>query len=183
MPVNAPNHNLNLVAPDFNLLNIDNTMLSLDKLKGKNGTVIAFICNHCPYVKDIAARFKRDADELLLSEINTIAIMSNDVDNYPEDSFENMKKFSNKFNFNFPYLYDETQNIAKKYGAVCTPDFYGFDKNLILKYRGRIDSGKFSSKNKNIIQRELFNAMIEIKNKGIGPKEQINSLGCSIKWK
>ena len=183
MPVNAPNDNLDVLAPSFNLMNVNNEMISLDHAKGLNGTVIVFICNHCPYVKAIATRLKKEADELLEHSIKTIAIMSNDVINYPDDSFENMKIFSEKYKFNFPYLYDETQEIANKYNAVCTPDFYGFDKNLKLKYRGRIDSGIMNSDNKNEIQRDLYNAMIKIKNDGVGPVEQINSIGCSIKWK
>ncbi len=183
MPVNAPNDNLDMLAPSFNLINIDNEFISLDQARGDNGTVIAFICNHCPYVKAIASRLKRDADELLLHSIKTIAIMSNDVVNYPDDSFENMKIFSDKYKFNFPYVYDENQEIAKKYKAVCTPDFFGFDKNLKLKYRGRIDSGAMNSNTKNDIKRDLFNAMIKIKNEGFGPIEQFNSVGCSIKWK
>ena len=182
MPVNAPNNNLEMIAPQFSLLNVDNNILSLDSLRGKNGTVIAFICNHCPYVKAIANRLKKDSDELKSNLINTIAIMSNDVNNYPEDSFENMKIFAKKYNFNFPYLFDESQEIAKKYDAVCTPDLFGFDKNLVLKYRGRLDSGIMNNNNENI-DRELFNAMIKIKNEGFGPKEQYNSVGCSIKWK
>ena len=113
MPVNAPNDNLNVLAPSFNLKNIDDEMLSLDNAKGLNGTVIVFICNHCPYVKAIASRLKKDADELLEHSINTIAIMSNDVKNYPEDSFENMIAFSKENNFSFPYLHDETQEVAK----------------------------------------------------------------------
>ena len=183
MPVNAPNENLEMLAPSFSLINIDNNIVTLDDIKGKNGTVIVFICNHCPYVKAIAKRLKTDSDELKLSSINTVAIMSNDVINYPEDSFENMKIFSKKFNFNFPYLFDETQEVAKKYNAVCTPDFFGFDKNLKLKYRGRIDSAIMKSDQDNEIKRDLFNAMLKIKNEGIGPSEQINSIGCSIKWK
>ena len=183
MPVNAPNDILDIDAPSFNLLNIDNNLVSLDEARGKNGTVIAFICNHCPYVKAIANRLKKEADELLSESINTIAIMSNDIINYPEDSFENMKIFSKKYKFNFPYLFDETQEIAKKYNAVCTPDFFGFDKNLKLKYRGRLDSGVMNSDPNNKINRDLFNAMIDIKNLGMSPNEQINSVGCSIKWK
>ena len=183
MPVNAPNNNLDISAPSFSLKNIDNKILSLDSLKGVNGTVIVFICNHCPYVKAIAHRLKKDSDELLSHSINTIAIMSNDVINYPDDSFENMKIFSQKYNFNFPYLYDETQEIAKNYDAVCTPDFFGFDKNLILKYRGRIDSGVMNASQNSNIERDLFNAMIKIKNEGVGPSNQLNSIGCSMKWK
>ena len=138
MPVNAPNNNLNMLAPSFKLLNVDGKFVSLENVKGNNGTVIVFICNHCPYVKAIASRLKKEADELLLSFINTIAIMPNDTSKYPDDSFENMKIFANKYQFNFPYLYDETQEVAQKYKAVCTPDFFGFDKNLKLKYRGRL---------------------------------------------
>ena len=182
MPVNAPNNNLEMIAPPFKLLNIDNNFVSLEEHKGNNGTVIVFICNHCPYVKAIAGRLKKEAEELYSHSINTIAIMSNDVINYPEDSFENMKLFADKYNFAFPYVYDETQEIAKNYNAVCTPDFYGFDKDLKLKYRGRIDSVEFN-KNNDQIERDLFNAMIKIKNEGIGPKIQYNSIGCSIKWK
>ena len=183
MPVNAPNDILDIDAPSFNLLNIDNNLVSLDEARGKNGTVIAFICNHCPYVKAIANRLKKEADELLSESINTIAIMSNDIINYPEDSFENMKIFSKKYKFNFPYLFDETQEKEKKYNAVCTPDFFGFDKNLKLKYRGRLDSGVMNSDPNNKINRDLFNAMIDIKNLGMSLNEQINSVGCSIKWK
>ncbi len=183
MPVNAPNDNLNIIAPSFNLLNIDNNFISLENAKGVNGTVIVFICNHCPYVKAIASRLKKEAEELSSISINTIAIMSNDVDNYPEDSFENMKLFADKYKFNFPYLYDETQEVAKQYNAVCTPDFFGFDRNLTLKYRGRIDSKVMNSDNNIENKRELFNAMLKIKNDGYGPSEQLNSIGCSIKWK
>ena len=183
MPVNAPNENLDLLAPQFSLKNINNEIVSLDHTKGSNGTVIVFICNHCPYVKAIANRLKKEADELLKHSINTIAIMSNDVTNYPEDSFDNMKIFSEKYKFNFPYLYDETQEVAKKYKAVCTPDFFGFDKNLKLKYRGRIDSGVMNLPKTSDIERDLFNAMIKIKNEGEGPVNQMNSIGCSIKWK
>tara|TARA_B100000575_G_C22918347_1_gene532892 strand:+ start:183 stop:734 length:552 start_codon:yes stop_codon:yes gene_type:complete len=183
MPVNAPNDNLDMIAPSFNLLNIDNNYISLENARGENGTVIVFICNHCPYVKAIANRLKKEADELSLISINTIAIMSNDVSNYPEDSFENMKLFAEKYKFNFPYLYDESQQVAKNFNAVCTPDFFGFDRNLKLKYRGRIDSKVMNSDSNLENNRELFNAMIKIKNEGSGPEEQFNSIGCSIKWK
>ncbi len=183
MPVNAPNDKLNILAPEFNLKNINDEMVSLDQGRGLNGTVIVFICNHCPYVKAIASRLKKDADELSAHSINTIAIMSNDVSKYPDDSFDNMKIFSEKYRFNFPYLYDETQEVAKNYSAVCTPDFFGFDKNLKLKYRGRIDTGVMNSSLDSNIERDLFNAMINIKNNGEGPINQFNSIGCSIKWK
>ncbi len=183
MPVNASNTNLGLIAPSFELININNAIISLNDAKGKNGTVIAFICNHCPYVIAIANRLKKEADALYLNSINTIAIMSNDASQYPQDSFENMKLFAKKYDFNFPYLYDESQEIAKKYDAICTPDIYGFDKNLKLKYRGRIDSKVMNSNNNEVIERELFNAMMRIKNEGNGPEVQNNSIGCSIKWK
>tara|TARA_B100000575_G_scaffold243643_1_gene207477 strand:- start:56 stop:607 length:552 start_codon:yes stop_codon:yes gene_type:complete len=183
MPVNAPNEDLNWIAPEFNLMDVDEKFKDLNQLKGSNGTVVAFICNHCPYVKAIAQRLSNEANQLKSHSIITIAIMPNDVKNYPEDSFENMKVFAKKYNFNFPYLFDETQNIARKYKAVCTPDIYGFDKNLKLKYRGRIDSLTMNSDTKEEIKRELYNAMIKIKNEGAGPNLQNNSIGCSIKWK
>ena len=182
MPVNATNDKLGWLAPTFNLIDVSENYLSLEQLKGENGTVIAFICNHCPYVIAIAERLSFEAKELKKLSINTIAIMSNDVNQYPEDSFDNMKLFSKKYDFNFSYLYDETQEVAKNYGAVCTPDIFGFNKSLELMYRGRIDSGVMNTEN-NKINRELFNAMINIKDKGLAPKKQYNSFGCSIKWK
>ena len=182
MSVNAPNNKLKWKAPLFKLKNIDGNYHSLDDLKGKNGTVIAFICNHCPYVISIAERLKFEADELYKHKINTLAIMSNDKKQYTEDSYENMIYFSEKYKFNFPYLHDESQQIAKNYGAVCTPDIYGFDSNLILQYRGRIDSGVMNSNSKNI-NRDLYKAMIEIMTNGAVSEEQYNSFGCSIKWK
>ena len=181
MPVNAPNENLDLLAPQFSLKNINNEIVSLDHTKGSNGTVIVFICNHCPYVKAIANRLKKEADELLKHSINTIAIMSNDVTNYPEDSFDNMKIFSEKYKFNFPYLYDETQEVAKKYGAVCTPDFFGYNKDLKLQYRGRFKELK-DLKPINNDESDLKKAMKMIAETQKGPKVQIPSMGCNIKW-
>ena len=181
MPVNAPNDNLDVLAPSFNLKNINDKMVSLDNAKGLNGTVIVFICNHCPYVKAIASRLKKDADELLEHSINTIAIMSNDTKEYPEDSFENMKIFSKKFNFSFPYLIDRTQEIAKEYGAVCTPDFFGYNSKLELQYRGRIRELK-DLKPINSGESDLSRAMRLIIKTGKGPKDQIPSMGCNIKW-
>ena len=182
MPVNASNDKLGWLAPSFKLKDVSDEFISLDQLKGENGTVIAFICNHCPYVIAIAERLSLEAKELSKLSINTIAIMSNDVKQYPEDSFEKMKKFSQKYNFTFNYLYDETQEIAKNYGAVCTPDIFGFDSNLKLMYRGRIDSAVMNSNNSHI-ERDLYNAMKKIKDDGLGPLKQFNSFGCSIKWK
>ena len=182
MPVKASNNDLGWSAPDFRLKNVNNEIMTLDELKGNNCTVIAFICNHCPYVTAIAERLSFEAKELKKFSINTIAIMSNDVTQYPEDSFEKMKIFSKKYDFKFSYLYDENQTVAKSYGAMCTPDIFGFDKSLKLMYRGRIDSGVMNSNNSQI-DRELYNAMLKIKNDGVGPAEQFNSFGCSIKWK
>jgi len=181
MPVKATNNEIGWKAPEFNLMSIDGQYYSLQSLKGKNGTVIAFICNHCPYVVSIAERFNFEAKELKKIGISTIAIMSNDVISYPEDSYENMRKFSKKYNFDFQYLYDSTQTTAKKYNAVCTPDIFGFNRHLELQYRGRIDSGVMNNNDKKIV-RELFYAMELISNTNKGPEVQLNSFGCSIKW-
>ena len=140
MPVNASNSNLDWQAPDFNLISVDEQYYSLSQLTGENGTLIAFICNHCPYVIRIIKRFVYESIELNNIGVSTIGIMSNDVKQYPEDSYEKMREFSLKYNFKFHYLYDSTQQVAKDYRAVCTPDIFGFNKNLQLKYRGRIDS-------------------------------------------
>ena len=183
MPVkNSTKCNFGWEAKEFDLISIDDKFYNLSDLKGSNGTVIVFICNHCPYVKAIAKRLSLDSNDLKKIGINTIAIMSNDVINYPEDSFENMKLFAKENNFEFPYLYDENQTVAKDYGAICTPDFFGFNKLLELQYRGRIDSGTLPSK-ENIVRRELYEAMRRISKTNRGPTEQINSIGCSIKWK
>jgi peroxiredoxin len=182
MPVNASNEKLGWPLPDFSLLDVSGVIMTLDQLKGANGTVIAFICNHCPYVIAIAERLSFEANELKKLSINTIAIMSNDVSQYPEDSYKNMINFAKKYTFNFPYLFDETQIVAKNYGAVCTPDIFGFNKINKLAYRGRIDSGVMNNDNSKI-NRDLYQAMIKIKNNNIGPDKQFNSFGCSIKWK
>jgi len=182
MPVNAPNEQLDWIAPNFELLSVDNDKYSLNNIVGEKGTVIIFICNHCPYVIAIAERLSFEARELKKIGINTAAIMFNDVLAYPEDSFDNMLKFSSKFNFDFPYLFDSTQEIAKKFNAVCTPDIFGFNNKFELQYRGRIDSGVMNKNDKNI-KRELFYAMEVISRTGIGPSKQYNSFGCSIKWK
>ena len=182
MPVNASNCNFGWKAKEFNLQSNDDNMYTLQDLKGSQGTVIAFICNHCPYVKAIAHRLAFESKELFKIGIHTIAIMSNDVDKYPEDSFENMKIFSRLHEFEFQYLYDEHQTVANDYGAICTPDFFGFNKTLELQYRGRIDSGNVNS-NKNNIKRELYEAMKLISKTNKGPIIQNYSIGCSIKWK
>jgi len=182
MSVNASQCEIGWKASDFSLLSVDDQKYNLQSLVGDKGTVIVFICNHCPYVVAIAERLSFEARELKKISVNTIAIMSNDVEKYPDDSFDNMKKFSKKYSFNFPYLYDSTQEVAKKFNAICTPDFFGFNNKLELYYRGRIDSGVMNSNSKEI-KRELFNAMKMISLTNKGPKNQINSFGCSIKWK
>ncbi len=183
MPVvNTSNCNFGWKAENFNLLSVDDNYYSLDSLKGQNGTLIAFICNHCPYVISIVERLSYEAKELKKIKINSIAIMSNDVEKYPEDSFDKMKVFSKKYNFEFQYLYDPSQIVAKTYKAVCTPDFFGFNQSLQLEYRGRLDSGVMGNIKKDI-DRELFSAMELISKTNKGPKKQFNSFGCSIKWK
>ena len=181
MPVNASNSDLDWQAPDFNLISVDEQYYSLSQLTGENGTLIAFICNHCPYVVRIIERFVYESIELNNIGVSTIGIMSNDVKQYPEDSYEKMKEFSLKYDFKFHYLYDSTQQVAKDYRAVCTPDIFGFNKNLQLKYRGRIDS-KVVEEDNNDIKREMYEAMKLIKETNEGPLNQFNSFGCSIKW-
>ncbi len=183
MPVNNSSKlNLDWEAAYFKLKSVDNEYYTLKDLSGENGTVIVFICNHCPYVVSIADRLKYEADELKKIKINTISIMSNDTLAYPEDSFDKMKIFSKKYNFNFPYLIDEDQSVAIKYEAVCTPDFFGFNRFLKLQYRGRIDSKTMKTEEKNT-NRDLYNAMVMISKTDKGPTKQYNSFGCSIKWK
>jgi len=166
----------NFIAQDFSLLGVDSNYYNLKNITGKKGTLVCFICNHCPFVKEIISDLVRDINELKEYGISSAAIMPNDVNVYKEDSFENMILFSQKYKLNIPYLYDEKQIVAKSYNAVCTPDFFGFDRNLNLKFRGRLKS----SKNNNI--RELFSSMIAIsKNEGIPFNNP--SIGCSIKWK
>ena len=168
-------------AKDFNLSSTENRKTSLNEIVGKNGTLIMFICNHCPYVKAVIKDIVQDVNFLENLGIKSAAIMSNDVQNYPEDSFENMITFSKLHHFSFPYLIDDTQEVAKNFGAVCTPDFFGYNNNLELQYRGRIRELK------NLIpvedgERELLTAMKMIAKTGNGPKEQFPSMGCSIKW-
>ena len=168
-------------AKDFDLLSTENKKTSLDNVKGKNGTLIMFICNHCPYVKAVIRDIVKDAKYLETLGIKSAAIMSNDVKNYPEDSFENMISFSKTHNFTFPYLIDETQEVAKEFGAVCTPDFFGYNKKLELQYRGRIRELK-NLKPVGKGDSDLNTAMKLITTSGKGPKNQIPSMGCNIKW-
>jgi len=168
-------------ANNFDLLSTENKKTSLENIKGKNGTLIMFICNHCPYVKAVIKDIVKDSKYLETLNIKSVAIMSNDVKNYPEDSFENMISFSKIHNFTFPYLIDKTQEVAKKYGAVCTPDFFGYNKNLELQYRGRIRELK-NLKPVREGDSDLLMAMKQIATSGKGPINQIPSMGCNIKW-
>ena len=170
------------VPNDFSLKGIDDKSYTLEQFRGSKGLVVMFICNHCPYVKAITNQLVINVKVLKENGISSIAIMSNDVVNYPDDSFENMKKFSEGNNFNFPYVIDETQIVAKDFMALCTPDFFGFDTDLKLQYRGRLNSAgknQTSSETKN----DLVDAMLSISKNGIRPEEQFPSIGCSIKWK
>ena len=169
-------------AENFKLKSTDGKFLTLEDLKGKNGTLIMFICNHCPYVKAVIRDIIQDCTYLKKLGVNSVAICANDVENYPEDSFENMIKFSEINNFNFPYLHDETQEVAKLYNAVCTPDFFGYNSKLELQYRGRFRELKELKPVKNG-ESDLMIAMQEILKTGKGPRNQIPSMGCNIKWK
>ena len=170
-------------AGDFKLKSINNEFVSLSDIKGNKATLIMFICNHCPYVKAIIKDLAEDCNELKKDGISSVAIMSNDTKNYPEDSFDNMIKFAESNNFeNVNYLFDETQEIAKKYGAVCTPDFFGYNRNLELQYRGRLRELKKLIPIRDG-ESDLFKAMRQIAETGKGPESQIPSAGCGIKWK
>ena len=182
MPIQTPICDFGQKAHDFELKSTENKILSLNDIKGENGTLIMFICNHCPYVKAITKDIVEDCNELKKIGINSVAICANDPINYPEDSFENMIKFSKQNQFSFPYLIDETQEIAKMYDAVCTPDFFGYNKNLELQYRGRMRELK------NLVplrddESDLLKAMKQIAKTGKGPENQTPSAGCGIKWK
>tara|TARA_Y100001970_G_scaffold236316_1_gene295967 strand:+ start:286 stop:840 length:555 start_codon:yes stop_codon:yes gene_type:complete len=168
-------------AENFQLKSTNNELITLDKIRGKKGTLIMFICNHCPYVKAIIKDIVKDTSLLKTEGINSVAIMSNDTINYPDDSFNKMIEFSKKNKFSFPYLIDETQEIAKKFGAVCTPDFFGYNNQLELQYRGRMRELKDLKPVKEG-ESELFLAMKLISKTGKGPRNQIPSMGCNIKW-
>jgi len=178
--LNPPVCNFGWIAPDFVLVNVDGNLVSRDLVMGKNGLLVMFICNHCPYVKAILPRLIHDVSELKMLGVNTVAIMSNDPTDYPEDSVENMQTIEREMDFPFPYLLDASQQIAKAYGAVCTPDFFGFNNQYQLQYRGRFDESRKETAPHST--RDLFHAMKQIAETGVGPKEQIASIGCSIKW-
>jgi peroxiredoxin len=169
-------------APEFRLPGTDGRTYALADVAGEKGTVIVFLCNHCPYVKAVIDRLIADARLLLAEGIGFAAVCSNDAVDYPEDSFANMERFARSHNFPFPYLHDETQAVARAYGAVCTPDFFGYGKDLKLKYRGRLDEGRTAPPPAGA-RRELVEAMRSIAATGVAPADQIPSIGCSIKWK
>ena len=178
--LNTPVCEFGWKAQNFSLQSTSNEIVELNKARGQNGTLIMFICNHCPYVVSALDEIIFEAKELNKNDIAVIAISSNDVSTHPDDSFENMQALSVDKKLPFPYLYDETQEVAKTYDAACTPDFFGFNSELSLQYRGRLNNKRESP---NEIRRELYSAMIEIAKTGKGPREQIPSMGCSIKWK
>lgn len=171
-----------LKAPDFTLPGTDGRTWSLRDVAGPRGTLIMFICNHCPYVLAVIDRIVRDAKDLQALGIGVAAISSNDAIAYPADSFDNMKKLAAHHGFPFPYLYDESQEVARAYGAVCTPDFFGYNADLELQYRGRLDASRKQAGPPDL-RRDLYEAMREVAETGRGPTEQIPSMGCSIKWK
>ena len=177
----TPDLELGKNMPKFDLLGIDDSQWTLEKCMGENGLVVLFICNHCPYVKSIQTSLVSDAHLLNTMGVNVVAIMSNDVNDYPEDSFENMKKVAVEKSYPFPYLIDSTQIAAKSYGAVCTPDIFGLDKKGQLQYRGRLDSAGRDDNNQEL-PRELVIAMKQLVDEGKITTQQIPSMGCSIKW-
>jgi len=166
-------------AIDYNLPGVDGKNLTLGACRGEKGLFIMFICNHFPYVKAIRERIVRDVQGFMEMGIKSVAIMSNDVSDYPEDSFENMQKIAQEFNFPFPYLLDETQEVAKAYGAVCTPAFFGYNSDLQLQYRGRLDASRKATASADVA-RDFFEAIKQVAETGNGPSEQIPSMGCSI---
>jgi len=182
MAEETPVCNFGWKAPPFTLPGVDGRTHGLEGLRGPKGTLVMFICNHCPYVKAVIDRIVRDVKALAPYGVTAVAISSNDVIHYPDDSFDNMKLFAKEHGFTFPYLYDESQAVARAYDAACTPDFFGFNAELELQYRGRLDASRKEAASTGV-RRDLFEAMKEIASTGRGPREQIPSIGCSIKWK
>ncbi|HET7061485.1 MAG TPA: thioredoxin family protein [Nitrosospira sp.] len=178
----TPVCNFGWKAVDFDLPGVDGKRYNLASVKGENGLLVMFICNHCPYVKAVRDRIIRDVTDLQSYGIGAIAIMSNDPSDYPEDSFDNMIRVAREYHYPFPYVWDGTQQIAKAYGAVCTPDFFGFNGDLELQYRGRLDASRKEAAPPHA-HRDLFEGMVQVATTGRGPENQIPSIGCSIKWR
>lgn len=181
MAVTAPICDFGWKAVDFDLLGVDGKRYRLADLRGKNGTLIVFMCNHCPYVKAVIDRIIGDARDLKAMGINVAGINVNDALAYPEDSYDNMRRWATEKAFGFPYLIDPSQMTGRAYGAVCTPDFFGFNAGLDLQYRGRLDESKKDTASGG--RRELYEAMVQVAKTGKGPANQIPSMGCSIKWR
>ena len=181
MAATPPVCDFNAPAPDFELIGTDGRRYRRDAVRGPNGLLVMFICNHCPFVKAVLDKIVRDAAELRTQGVGSVAISSNDPSDYPEDSFDNMKAVASRMRFPFPYLWDESQEVARAFGAVCAPDFFGYNSKLGLQYRGRLDDSGRSPKPD--APRELFDAMLQVARTGKGPAQQTSSIGCSIKWK
>lgn len=179
-PPKAPE--IDIAAPPFSLPGIDGETYGLDDLSGENGTVVVFMCNHCPFVKAVAGRMAEAAVRLAEEGVGFVAINANDAESYPEDSFDAMKAFAREHALPFPYLHDKSQAVARAWGAVCTPDFYGLDADGVIRYRGRLDAGRTGPPPSDA-RAELVEAMITIARTGKGPDAQMPSIGCSIKWK
>ena len=169
-------------AVEFELPGVDGKRYRLKDVRGPKATLVMFICNHCPYVQAVRDRIIRDCRDLAPHGVGAVAVMSNDPADYPEDSFDNMRRIARELAFPFPYLWDETQAVAKAYGAVCTPDFFGFNADLALQYRGRLDASRKQAAPPDV-RRDLYEAMLAVARTGRGPAEQIPSIGCSIKWR
>jgi peroxiredoxin len=182
MAVETPICDFGWKAKDFTLPGVDGKTYSLADVRGEKGTLVMFICNHCPYVKAVIDRMVRDAKELEAHGIKAVAISANDAAHYPDDSFDNMKRFAAEHGLTFPYLYDESQDVARAYDATCTPDFFGFNADHELQYRGRLDESRKEAAAPHV-RRDLFEAMKQIAATGQGPREQSPSIGCAIKWK
>lgn len=181
MALETPICDFDTPAPDFALPGVDGKVWTRDECVGENGLLVMFICNHCPYVKAVRERIIRDTKELKAHGIGVVAINSNDPVRYPDDSFEAMQEVAEAYQYPFPYLFDATQAVARAYGAVCTPDFFGYNKDLGLQYRGRLDASRKDTAPPEA-RRELFEGMVQVAYTGKGPEDQIPSIGCSIKW-
>ncbi|MFM1891884.1 MAG: hypothetical protein RLZ44_961 [Pseudomonadota bacterium] len=182
MAVETPICEFGLPAPDFALPGVDGKTWTLADCRGERGLLVVFMCNHCPYVQAVRQRLVRDARDLAALGINTVGISANDTVQYPEDSFENMQRIAREWELPFPYLFDEAQTVARAYGAVCTPDFFGYNADLELQYRGRLDASRKETAPPEV-RRDLYEAMKQVAETGRGPEQQIPSMGCSIKWR